>query len=201
MKKLLLMVLSLFTMVTLASTATALAAGFKSFEGHNTIIDASPVNYTYDADGEKITFKKDYNDYLHLYSKKDKADLLSFIPFIDSQVGSVYEVREVHHKKPDMTLYEIISKKDDVSTGYWLIGKLQGKWVTYVSYDSLTNLGFNPKKTHNLSSSIDDNSLIIKTFDKYGHLDFAAQPFWDDSSSWFGITNCTDFYRKAEEKK
>ncbi|SHJ06689.1 hypothetical protein SAMN02745671_02571 [Anaerovibrio lipolyticus DSM 3074] len=182
-------------------SATCLAGNtvFTSYGSHDEVNNTNHVNYTFDDDGEKVTYKTDGQGNLHLYSKKTGEDYLSFIPYIGNPNGSTYKVREVHTESPKMTFYEIISLKDDAGTGYWLIGKTKGKWVTYISLDSLANMGMKSGSAHEISSNIIDDRLVIRTAVN-GKTDCAVEPFWDNSAKWFGVKSVTARYRNEEAK-
>ena len=172
---------------------------FVSYGSHDVIKDIKGVNYTFDDDGEKVSFKKDNHGYLHLYSKKSGEDYLSFIPYGHNNGADSYLVREVHTESPKMTFYEIISQNGDINDGYWLIGKQKGKWVTYVSFDSFVKMGMNAGKAHVIESNIVDGYLILQALYQ-GRTDCAIEPFWDNEAKWFGLNSWTDTLRKIESK-
>lgn len=174
---------------------------FKSYSKHDTLsADKPSINYTYDDDGEKVTFQIDNQGYLHLYSKKSKEDYLSFIPYLGNQIGTIYQVREVHTESPKMTFYEIMSLNDKQNTGYWLIGKIDGKWSTYISYDSFVNMGLKTNVNHDIDSEIIDGSLYLIASNSDGKTDCAVVPFWDSKAKWFGLQSVTELFKAYESK-
>lgn len=183
----------------LPNMCSAAHTDFVSYGSHDVITLGKNVNYTFDDDGEKVTFKMDDNRCLHLFAKKSGEDYLSFIPYLTNISTDNYKVREVHTESPEMTFYEIISLSGDVNTGYWLIGKNKGKWVTYVSYDSFINMGMKSGINHEINSNIVDNRLILQTTVN-GKTDCAIEPFWDNSAKWFGLNSLTEQFKKEEAK-
>lgn len=205
MKKILSSLIFMCLMV-LCSTV-AFASGNTSFVsyGDATFIymDTKSVSYNYDDDGEDIKFVADSKNILRLYNKKGTNDYLSFIP-TDGNGGSGvgYAVREVHTKNPNMTFYEINANRGAhaMNCGYWLIGKVNGKWVTFVSLQSLASIGHTVNDWHTLDSDIDSNGRLILTskheymppgatygYQKVRVTDMVAQIFWDDNAKWFGL--------------
>lgn len=108
-----------------------------------------------DYDGEKIRFTSMRDGTLRLTSANLEHDYLSFIPY-DGKMGGVgYAVRPIYTIFPGMTFIEIIA---DVGAhakncGYWLIGKRDGQWVTYISIDSLVQMGYTPNEWHQIRTA------------------------------------------------
>lgn len=106
----------------------------------------SPV--TFDFENEKYRFESDSQGILHLKSTDGKTDYFSFIPsFVSDDVFSStsYYVKKIYTSNPDLQFLEIMAIQDTNfiwTVGYWLIGKYNNKWVTYVSYDALKSMGF-----------------------------------------------------------
>lgn len=187
---------TIFLIVCLSSICSAQTV-FTAYKQHDEVTTRNNyVEYRYDDDNEKICFEIDHNAYLHLYNKKSRADYLSFIPYMDNQYNTKFEIREVHTEGPDMTFYEIVAKKYDHNVGYWLIGKSNGRWTSFISYESFMSMGYNPKVTHDLYSSIENGNLVLRTTTEDGRTDFAIQAFWDPSAQWFGMINVTEMYKK-----
>ena len=44
-----------------------------------------------------------------------------------------------------------------MNCGYWLIGKHDGQWVTYVSLDSLATMGYTIGEWHQIRTKIDED--------------------------------------------
>ena len=103
---------------------------------------------TFDFENEKYRFESDSQGILHLKSTDGKTDYFSFIPsFVSDDVFSStsYYVKKIYTSNPDLQFLEIMAIQDTNfiwTVGYWLIGKHNNNWVTYVSYDALKSMGF-----------------------------------------------------------
>lgn len=111
---------------------------------------------TFDFENEKYRFESDSQGILHLKSTDGKTDYFSFIPsFVSDDVFSStsYYVKKIYTSNPDLQFLEIMAIQDTnfiwtqntkliCTVGYWLIGKHNNNWVTYVSYDALKSMGF-----------------------------------------------------------
>lgn len=186
-----------------ANTVFAASTTFVSY-GEPTYIylDTKEASFNYDDDGEDIRFFTDNRNNLRLFNKKGTNDYLSFIPYGGINEGVSYTVREVHTKSPSMTFYEIIADRGakGMNCGYWLIGKCNDKWVTFVSLNSLASMGYTLNEWHHISSNIDNNGRLILTsthkymppgaeyeYQKKTVKDLVVQLFWDSSANWFGL--------------
>ena len=155
-------------------------------------------------DGEKILFTSMRDGTLRLTSADGRNDYLSFIPY-DGRMGGVgYAIRPIYSMFPSMTFIEIIA---DVGAhakncGYWLIGKRNGQWVTYISIDSLAQMGYTPGEWHQIytNANKDATGRFILTSRheymppgaQYGYqrkfaTDLTLQIFWDQDAHWFGL--------------
>ena len=141
-----------------------------------------------DQDGQNIKFVSD-GRVLRLMSADGTKDFLSFNSFDGHYTGVNFQVRAIETTDPGMRLFEIIAVRgaQDKNCGYWLVGKHNGLWTTYISWNSLSNLGFRVDRWHRIVSQIVDQQLIITSTDGYGRTDFQAQEFWDASCQWFGL--------------
>lgn len=100
---------------------------------------------TFDFENEKYRFESDSQGILHLKSTDGKTDYFSFIPsFVSDDVFSStsYYVKKIYTSNPDLQFLEIQMNQGIWTVGYWLIGKHNNNWVTYVSYDALKSMGF-----------------------------------------------------------
>lgn len=111
---------------------------------------------TFDFENEKYRFESDSQGILHLKSTDGKTDYFSFIPsFVSDDVFSStsYYVKKIYTSNPDLQFLEIMAIQDTnfiwtqntkliCTVVYWLIGKHNNNWVTYVSYDALKSMGF-----------------------------------------------------------
>lgn len=141
-----------------------------------------------DQDGQKIKFVSD-GRVMRLMSADGMKDFLSFNSFDGHYTDVDYRVRAIETTDPGMRLFEITATRgaEARNCGYWLVGKWNGLWTTYVSWNSFANVGFRVNQWHQLTSRIVDQHLVVTSTDGYGHTDFQAQIFWDADSHWFGI--------------
>lgn len=88
--------------------------------------------------------------------------------------------------------------------GYWIVGRNDGQWVTYVSLDNLATMGYTLDKWHTISTRINANNdgcLILTSKHeymppgaKYGYeiqrvIDLKLELYWDEDAQWFGMRN------------
>lgn len=108
----------------------------------------SPV--IFDFENEKYLLERDCQDILHLKSADGTTDYLSFVPsFIPGDdeffptFSTSYYVKKIYTSNPNLQFLEIVMLADPngQTEGYWLIGKHNNNWITYVSYDSLKSIG------------------------------------------------------------
>lgn len=165
-------------------------------------LDTRTLKMNYD--GENILFTSMRDGTLRLTSADLKYDYMSFIPY-DGKMGGVgYAIRRIYTILPSMVFIEIIA---DVGAhakncGYWLIGKQNGQWVTYISIDNLAQMGYTPDKWHQIKTAAnkDATGRFILTSQheymppgaQYGYqrkfaVDLQLQIFWDQDAQWFGL--------------
>ena len=72
---------------------------------------------------------------LQLMNKNTQDVYKTFVPLEQGMVG--YRVRDVFTAKPENIFFEINATigAHEQNCGYWLIGKENGQWVTYVTLD------------------------------------------------------------------
>lgn len=152
----------------------------------------SPV--TFDFKNEKYLLEKDSNNILHLKSANGTTDYLSFIPydkdtFYEGEYDVEYSVYKIYTSNPNLQFLEIISSfySDDYEhikdVGYWLIGKYNNKWVTYVSYDSLKSMGLSDVKYITSTVNRNRNGKMILNIDEYNldHIQFEL--YWSTKAN------------------
>ena len=199
--------LSFFLVTLFVSCTPALAATFLEPEDPPTYLTYSKysinqVNFVYDDNKEKIKFVLKSDGILRLMSRDGQNDYLSFIGYEDAV--TTYSVREIHITSPDKTFYEINTSigTSGKNNGYWLIGKHKGKWVTYVSLNNLTAMGYTPWNWHRIQTNIgeyDSGKFILTSIHTYmppgaqfGYerrtaTDLQLELYWDENAQWFGM--------------
>ena len=137
--------------------------------------------------GKKIKFVAD-GKVLRLMSADGQEDFMSFNSFDGIYNGVDFNVRAVETNDPSMRLFEITAvHSNGRNCGYWLVGQKWGLWTTFVSWNSFKNIGFHVNQWHRLESQIENQQLVVKSYDAYGHVDFQTQILWDASCEWFGL--------------
>lgn len=137
--------------------------------------------------GDKIKFVSD-GKVLRLMSADGTKDFLSFNSFDGIYSGVDYSVRAIETADPTMRLFEISATREGKSCGYWLVGNhIGGAWTTYVSWNSFANLGFRTDRWHDLKATIENQQLVITSYNGYGKMDWRAQVFWNEQDGWFGL--------------
>lgn len=139
-----------------------------------------------DQDGDKVKFVSD-GKVLRLMSADGTHDFLSFNSFDGIYTGVDYSVRAIETTEPAKRLFEIMATRDGKSCGYWLVGKHNGVWTTYVSWNSFANLGFRTNRWHQLKTTIENQQLVVTSYDGYGKMDWRAQVFWNNEDGWCGL--------------
>lgn len=154
------------------------------------------------AEGERVSFIKQDDGVLRMYSRDGKHDYLSFTGYYGDNGGISYNIRKIELKDPNKVLLEINATQGAhaKNAGYWIIGKYKGKWVTFISLDTLANYGYTVGEWHSIGSSVNYYGNLILTSQheymppgaRFGYEmrranDFVANLFWDENAQWFGI--------------
>lgn len=157
-------------------------------------------------DKEKLKFIVSPDSTLHLMSRDGKNDYLSFINYAGRQEFTGYSVREIRTSNPNQTFFEINAENwkgaHHNNTGYWLIGKHKGQWVTYVSLDNLASMGYTLGKWHQIRTEVNEDGtgrfiltsrhIYMPPGAIYGSErrlvpDLRLEFFWDEDAQWFGM--------------
>ena len=184
-------------------SASAQETGFLE-PGQSTFLymDTRVLNETYD--GESIKFVLQRDGVLRLMSRNGNYDYLSFTGYDDTNAGIGYKIRKIYTMFPSMTFFEIIADRGAhaKNCGYWIVGKRDGNWVTFVSIDSLASMGYTPGEWHQISTAMNSDAtgrfILTSSHEymppgaQYGYqrkhaVDLRLQLFWDQNARWFGI--------------
>ena len=204
MKKLLTICFLLLTcLLAIPSTSSAQETGFLT-PGESTFLylDTRVLNETYDNEAIKFILQRD--GVLRLMSRNGTRDYLSFTAYDGDNAGIGYKIRKIYTTFPSMQFFEIIADVGDQAKncGYWIIGKKDGQWVTYVSIDSLAAMGYTPGEWHQISTALNNDAtgrfILTSRHEymppgaQYGYqrkfaVDLQLQLFWDQNAQWFGI--------------
>lgn len=163
-------------------------------------MDKKVVSYNYD--GETISFRLQPGGKLILTNASGSQTFLRFSAYDGSEGGVGYSIRPIYSVNPSNTFYEINADAGAhaQNVGYWVIGKKDGKWVNYVTIDSLAAVGYTAHEWHRIGTEINSNGEFLVTSSheymptgaQYGYqrqmaVDARFQLFWDNNAEWFGI--------------
>lgn len=181
------------------------AAEFSAFDDGNFLyMDTRQLNVRYDNEPLKFVLQQDGT--LRLMSRDGKHDYMSFINYVGAKGGVGYKIRTIRTTDPDMTFFEINANvgAHAMNCGYWLIGKHDGQWVTYVSLDSLATMGYIIGEWHQIRTKIDEDGtgrfILISSheylppgaqyqYQRKHAVDLQLELFWDENAQWFGMRN------------
>ena len=149
----------------------------------------SPV--IFDFENEKYLLERDYQDILHLKSADGTTDYLSFVPsfipgddeFIPTS-GTSYYVKKIYTSNPNLQFLEIVMLADPLeqTEGYWLIGKHNNNWITYVSYDSLKSMGLSDGGTVRSTVNSDLDGEMILNLNAYDPDPIQIKLYWNNTA-------------------
>ena len=189
----------------LSNSAQVPAAEFStSDDGNFLYMDTRQLNVRYDNEPLKFVLQKDGT--LRLMSRDGKHDYMSFVNYVGAKGGVGYKIRTICTTDPDMTFFEINADvgAHAMNCGYWLIGKHDGQWVTYVSLDSLATMGYTIGEWHQIRTKIDEDGtgrfILISSheylppgaqyqYQRKHAVDLQLELFWDENAQWFGMRN------------
>lgn len=137
---------------------------------------------------------------LQLMNKNTKDVYKTFVP---SEQGMVaYRVRDVFMANPEKIFWEINATigAHEQNCGYWLIGKENGQWVTYVTLEYLAKNGYAINKWRQIVTKINtDGSGRFILLSQYEYMppeatfgmqrkyctDLQLELLWDDAAQGF----------------
>lgn len=168
------------------------------------ILYMDTTEFYFTEDNEQLKFVNLKNGTLKLMSADGKKDIMSFINYDGARGGVAFVIRPVYAVLPKGTFYEIIADvgAHGKNCGYWLIGKRNGQWVTYVSLDSSATMGYTPDRWHRIRTETNGDATgrfiltseheYMPTGAKYGYeskvaTDLTLQLYWDREAQWFGM--------------
>lgn len=149
--------------------------------GYVSIYD-SPV--LFDFENEKYRFESDSQGILHLKSANGVTDYLSFTSYREKNTEDLlYFVKKIYTNNPNLQFLEISACKDEdfKTIGYWLIGKYNNKWVTYVSFDSLKSIGLSDLTQ--VTSEVNRNGKMILDINEDYPDHVQIELYWNDTSN------------------
>ena len=137
-------------------------------------------------DNEEAKFILRADGVLQLTSQDGKAAYLALVSTEKDPYAASYTIRKFGITNPAKAFYEIhaTAGAHEQTCGYWIVGKHNGQWVTYISLESLVPMGYDLNGYHQLHSRINENNsgrLILS--DAIIQFEF----FWDDAAQWFGV--------------
>ena len=137
---------------------------------------------------------------LQLMNKNTKDVYKIFVPSEQGMVG--YRVRDVFMANPEKIFWEINATigAHEQNCGYWLIGKENGQWVTYVTLEYLAKNGYAINKWRQIVTKINtDGSGRFILLSQYEYMppeatfgmqrkyctDLQLELLWDDAAQGF----------------
>ena len=130
---------------------------------------------------------------LQLTSQDGKAAYLALASTEKDPYAASYTIRKFGITNSENAFYEIhaTAGAHEQTCGYWIVGKHNGQWVTYISLESLVPMGYDLNGYHQLHSRINENNsgrLIL------GDAIIQFEFFWDDAAQWFGVRCLQKYY-------
>ncbi len=137
-------------------------------------------------DNEEAKFILRADGVLQLTSQDGKAAYLALVSTEKDPYAASYTIRKFGITNPAKAFYEIhaTAGAHEQTCGYWIVGKHNGQWVTYISLESLVPMGYDLNGYHQLHSRINENNsgrLLL------GDAIIQFEFFWDDAAQWFGV--------------
>lgn len=144
-------------------------------------------------DNEEAKFILRADGVLQLTSQDGKAAYLALASTEKVPYAASYTIRKFGITNSEKAFYEIhaTAGAHEQTCGYWIVGKHNGQWVTYISLESLVPMGYDLNGYHQLHSRINENNsgrLIL------GDAIIQFEFFWDDAAQWFGVRCLQKYY-------
>lgn len=149
---------------------------------------------------EKVAFTY-YGKYVKLTSADGTRDYLSFISM--NGKPSTFTVKTITTVDPGMKLWEIKAMGNAMrgheNCGFWLVGMKNNKFVTYISQDSLNDMGYSKNSKypyHSLRTRVINGNYYIDASHSRNNqanselsniLDFSVRADWDSQAQWFQL--------------
>lgn len=211
-KKILLPIFFMFLLFSVGGTSASgrsqeAAVFFHLYDATTTGRYAGYRPITYMFQNRSVTFTFHGDTTLHLFDDDRNQYCLSFPTYHPEDQNNVdYEIRPLYTTSPELAFFEIMAYTGSPARtcGYWIIGKAQGTWTTYVSFDSLIAMGLTPNQVHRITTEVIDgtygNLILTSThyYMPFGRTDpsqyiripdLIVELYWEPSSQWFGSIN------------
>lgn len=137
---------------------------------------------------------------LQLMNKNTQDVYKTFVPLEQGMVG--YRVRDVFTANPENIFFEINATigAHEQNCGYWLIGKENGQWLTYVTLEDLAKNGYAIDQWRQIVTKINtDGSGRFILLSQYEYMppeatfgmqrkyctDLQLELLWDDAAQGF----------------
>ena len=142
------------------------------------------LDIRYDNEEAKFILRDD--GVLQLTSQDGQAAYLALASTEKDPYAASYTIRKFGITNPAKAFYEIhaTAGAHEQTRGYWIVGKHNGQWVTYIALESLVPMGYDLTGYHQLHSRINENNsgrLLL------GDAIIQFEFFWDDAAQWFGV--------------
>lgn len=149
------------------------------------------LDIRYDNEEAKFILRDD--GVLQLTSQDGQAAYLALASTEKDPYAASYTIRKFGITNSEKAFYEIhaTAGAHEQTYGYWIVGKHNSQWVTYISLESLVPMGYDLNGYHQLYSRINENNsgrLIL------GDAIIQFEFFWDDAAQWFGVRCLQKYY-------
>lgn len=172
-----------------------------AYFANNTMNGPTPKVTTKAQNGETVAFTY-YGKYVKLTSADGTHDYLSFITN-DKKIAA-FKIKTIQTIEPNLKLWEIKARSNAMNghanDGFWLVGQKNGKYVTYISQDSLTEMGYGQDSAypvHSLRTRVINGHYYIdasharedaaSSEDLRTVIDFSVRADWDANAQWFDL--------------
>ena len=144
-------------------------------------------------DNEEAKFILRADGVLQLTSHDGQAAYLALASTEKDPYAASYTIRKFGITNSEKAFYEIhaTTGAHEQTCGYWIVGKHNSQWVTYISLESLVPMGYDLNGYHQLHSRINENNsgrLLL------GDAIIQFEFFWDDAAQWFGVRCLQKYY-------
>lgn len=177
--------LALGIMCFFAAPPQAQAAEFLT-PANETFIYMNTLEKDIAYDNEALKFARSDTNVLQLMSQDGKQVYLALASTEKDPYAASYTIRKFGITNSEKAFYEIhaTTGAHEQTCGYWIVGKHNSQWVTYISLESLVPMGYDLNGYHQLHSRINENNsgrLLL------GDAIIQFEFFWDDAAQWFGV--------------
>lgn len=205
------------------STCLAQSTGFASefTAAEKPVYMVTKGTHHFDNNGVSISFTRSQNGMLYLFDENGEQVLVCQGNQAASDQDAVYEITRLDMQNPNRTFFIFNSTIGihPMNTGFWIIGKDNGTWKTFMTRESLSSAGYDRSLPQRLSIEAPGGEAIYLTSKHEGMPDpgqnmtqaklttvFRAGIRWDDSAHKFNVyslsqSSSADTVKSTKSKK